>query len=214
MNTNFLKITLGLALTACGLSASAQKTYTQGVATYSVTTARGAAESKTSFTADSTSVFVNQGMFTTTMISNNKGTFLAILVDVPVMSTKKAAVFTPDELDQMLSSLPKFEFTAGTETKVINGFNCKKFTAKDSKSGATYETWVTNDIKMPESAFSKTYAATGGVPVQFTSIQMGQPVKMELKSIVDTAPAAGTFGIPKGYERISLEDLQSMGGKR
>lgn len=213
MKINFLKITLGLAFAAFAVNANAQKVYTQGVATYSMSTPRGAVESKNYFTNDSTAVYTNQGMFTTTVLTTNKGTYVAILVEVPAMSMKNAAVLTPDEVDQMLSSLPKFEFTPTTETKVINGFNCKKVTSKDAK-GNTYENWVTNDIKMPASAMGKSFEGLGGVPVKFTTFQMGAKVELELKSIADTKAPAGMFVIPAGFNRITLEDLQKMGGKR
>jgi hypothetical protein len=211
MNTK-LKIALGLAFTAIAFNASAQKTYTQGAVTYNMTTPQGEAESKLYFNADSNAVVTQRGPATVKMVSNTKGTFFAVLVDVPVASIKKAAVLTPDEIDQALADAPKFTFTPTTETKVISGFNCKKVNVKDAKSGSSYTAWVTNDITLPAVSLTKAFKDAGGTPVQFTAVQQGQAVEVLLKSVSEEKAPAGTFSLA-GFEKISLDDLKSMGGK-
>jgi hypothetical protein len=211
MNTK-LNIALGLALTALALSANAQKTYTQGVVTYQMTTAQGEAESKLYFNADSNVVVTQQGPATIKMLGNASGSYFAVLVDVPVASIKKAAVLTPDEIDQAKAAAPTFTFTPTTETKVISGFNCKKVNVKDTKSGSAYTAWVTNDITLPAVSISKAFKDAGGTPIQFTAIQQGQAVEVLLKSVSEDKSPAGTFGLA-GFDRISLDDLKSMGGK-
>ena len=208
-----LKIALGLAFTAATFSASAQKTYTQGLAIYNLSTQMGEVETKVYFSADSNAAVTIQGPATIKMLANNKMSYAAILVDVPVASMKKAAILSPDEIDQFAASAPKFTFTPGTEVKVINGFNCKKVDAKETKSGSSYVVWVTNDISVPLVGLTKAFAEAGGTPVQFTTMQQGQVVNATLKSVSDVKPPAGTFGVPSGYEKITLDDLKSMGGK-
>jgi hypothetical protein len=211
MNTK-LKMALGLAFTAIAFGASAQKTYTQGVATYTMSAAQGEAESKVYFTADSSAAITQQGPAVIKIVANSKATYFAILVDVPVASIKKAAVLTPDEIDQFAAAAAKFTFTPTTETKVINGYNCKKVDVKDTKSGSSYTAWVTNDITMPLTTITKPFADAGGTPVQFTSIQQGQAISATLKSVTDEKIPAGTFGTA-GFEKISFDDLKSMGGR-
>jgi hypothetical protein len=213
MNIKFLKIALSLAFTATVFSASAQKNYPQGVATYALAVAGMNVEAKVYFTADSSAIVQQNGPANIKMLTNSKSTYFAILVDVPVASIKKVAVLSPDELDQALAAAPKFTFTPTTETKQINGFNCKKVTVKDSKSGSTYTAWVTTDVTAPLNSMTKYFADAGGFPVQFTTIQQGQAVDVTLKSISDEKAPAGTFGIPAGYDKISLDDLKAMGGK-
>ncbi|MDB5031945.1 DUF4412 domain-containing protein [Mucilaginibacter sp.] len=212
MNIKFFKVALGLAFAAIAFNASAQKTYTQGIAIYGLTTAAGDVDSKIYFTADSSAAVTVQGPATIKLLSNSKGTYFAVVIDVPVASIKKAAILTPDEIDQFAAAAPKFTFTAGTETKQINGFNCKKVTVKDSKSGSTSTAWVTKDITAPVNSLTKAFADAGGFPVQFTTTQQGQSVDVTLKSISDTKPPVGTFGIA-GFEKISLDDLKAMGGR-
>jgi len=69
MNTK-LKIALSLAFTAIAFSASAQKTYTQGLATYALKTGMGDAESKIYFTTDSSVMITQQGPALVKVLSN------------------------------------------------------------------------------------------------------------------------------------------------
>ena len=213
MNTK-LKIALSLAFTAVAFSASAQKTYTQGLATYALKTGMGDAESKIYFTTDSSVMITQQGPALVKVLSNSKTTFVAILIDVPVASIKKAAILTPDEIEQGMAAAPKFTFTPSSETKVINGFNCTKVDVKDTKSGTNSVAWVTKDIVAPTSTpLTRSFADAGGFPVQFTTVQQGQSVDVTLKSMTDQKAPAGSFGVPAGFDKISLDDLKAMGGK-
>jgi hypothetical protein len=212
MNTK-LKIALGLAFTAVAFSASAQKTYTTGLATYTLKTAMGDGESKIYFTADSSAAITQQGAAVVKILTNSKSTFVAILVDVPVASIKKAAILSPDEIEQGLAAAPKFTFTPSAEKKVINGFNCTKVDVKDSKSGSSYVAWVTKDVVAPTNSLTKYFAEAGGFPVQFTTIQQGQAIDVVLKSVTDDKAPAGTFAIASDFDKISLDDLKAMGGK-
>jgi hypothetical protein len=212
MNTK-LKFALGLAFTALAFTANAQKSYTNGTATYTLKTAMGDAESKIYFSPDSNVSVTQQGPALIKILTNAKATYVAILVDVPVASIKKAAILSPDEIEQGLAAAPKFTFTPSAETKVINGFNCKKVDVKDSKSGSSYVAWVTKDITVPTNMLTRYFADAGGVPVQFTTIQQGQSVDVTLKSVTDEKAPAGSFGIPAGFDKISLDDLKAMSGK-
>ncbi|MES2809297.1 MAG: hypothetical protein V4619_11760 [Bacteroidota bacterium] len=208
---NKLKIALGLAFTAVTFNASAQKVYKQGTATYSVSNPMGEGTSKVYFTADSNATLSQIGPANLKMLANSKGTYFAILVDVPIASIKRAAVATPDEIDQAVSEMPKFTFKSTSETKTISGFNCKKVEVTDAKSGNNFTAWITNDVSFPLTGLTKPFADAGGMPVQFTAIQQGQKVDFTLKSIIDEKAPTGTFVIGPGFERVSLDELRSMG---
>ena len=213
MNIKFLTIALCAAFAAFTFNAQAQKVYTQGAATFTLSSSAGSIDAKVYFTPDSNALVMQQGPANIKILGNSKDTYAAILVDVPVASMKKVAVLTPDEIDQIIAAAPKFTFTPSTETKQINGFNCKKVTVKDPKSGTTYTAWVTSDISAPLTGLTKLYAGAGGVPVQFTTFQQGKVVEAALKSITDEKPPQGTFSIA-GFDRITMDELNSLGGKR
>lgn len=210
MKLKLATIITGIALLAVSFAAKAQKAYNEGVITYTVTTPRGAGDAKTYFKADSNVMVTQTGPATIKVLSIGAGNYLAILVDVPVANIKKAAVATPAELEQFLSTLPELSFTPTTETKQIAGLNCKKIIAKDSKDGSTFDVWITNDISTPINGLSQLYSKAGGFPVQFTTVQMGQKVSVLFKSISDEKAPASIFKVPADFDKISLTDLQSL----
>ncbi|RYE33183.1 MAG: DUF4412 domain-containing protein [Sphingobacteriaceae bacterium] len=209
---NFKKATLSLALVAAGFAAQAQKSFTEGVIVYSVTTNGQQNEAKNYFKGDSSAYVLQQGPADIKIISNDKADYRAILVDVPVASIKKAAVLTPADMEQMKTMEPTFTSTPTTETQTIAGYKCTKVTAKDAKSGKTYDVWVTNDITAPTNSLTKYYANFGGMPVKFSISQMGQQVDVVLKSITAEKVKPGTFAVPADFDKITMQDLMSMRG--
>lgn len=213
MKLKLLTVAAGIALLATSITAKAQKVYKEGSIVYTVTSARGSADAKTLFKGDSSLTATQAGPAAIKVITAGIGDYLAILVDVPVANMKKAAVATPAEMEQAKDMIPELTFTPTTETKQIAGFNCKKVTAKNPKDNSTFDVWITTDISAPTNGMSQLYSKVGGFPIQFTTFQMGQSVSVVLKSISDEKVPAGTFSIPADYDRISLTDLQAMGGK-
>jgi hypothetical protein len=211
MNIKLFNVAIGVALTATTISASAQKTYTQGLVSYSTEMRGQAADVKEYFTADSTAAVITMGPANVKILTNAKHDYLAVVLDVPVASIKKAGIATPSELEEGMAAIPKFTFTPSGETKQISGFNCKKVVAKDSKSGKTYDVWITNDVTVPPTAFPFYYAEVGGFPVQFTAFQQGQETTITISSISDAKAPAGTFGIAKDFEKGTLADLNAGG---
>ena len=214
MKIKFLGAALGIALSAVTLSASAQKTYTEGVVTYKTNMRGQDVEIKEYFRTDSNAVTFSAGPATIKLLGDANHKSFAVLVDVPVASIKKAAIYTPDEVDQVMSALPSFTFAPGTETKTISGFNCKKVVATDTKDKKTYDVWITNDISVPPTAMQPYYKTIGGFPVQYTTFQQGQSAEVTVSSVTDQKAPAGTFGIPSDFDKISKDDLAAMSGGR
>jgi hypothetical protein len=214
MKVKFLSITLGIVLSATVMSASAQKAYTEGVVTYKTSMRGQDIEIKQYFRADSSAATFTAGPATIKLLSDANHKSFAVLVDVPVASIKKAAIYTPDEVEQVMSTFPTFTFAPGTETKQISGFNCKKVVATDTKDKKTYDIWVTNDITVPPTAMAEYYKGAGGFPVQYTAFQQGQSTEVTVSSVTDQKAPAGTFGIPADFDKISKDDLAAMSGGR
>lgn len=214
MKIKLLTAVLGIALSATAMSASAQKSYTDGIVTYKTSMRGQDVEIKNYFSVDSSASTFAAGPATIKLLSDAKHDFFAVLVDVPVASIKKAAIATPAEIEQQMATIPTFTFTPGTETKQIAGFNCKKVVATDTKSNKTYDLWITNDITVPTTAIPFYYAQAGGFPVQYTAFQQGQSTEITVSTVTEGKAPAGTFGITKDYDKITLEELNSMGGGR
>ena len=210
MNIKFFNVALGIALAATTMSASAQKTYTSGCITYSTEVQGQQADVKDYFTPDSSAAVMTVGPATVKVLMNAKHDYLAVLVDVPVANMKKAGIATPAELEDAVAQFPTFTFTPTTETKTIAGFNCTKVTAKDTKSGKSYDVWVTKDIVVPSTAIPTYYSAAGGFPVQFTAFQQGQEQSITISAITDEKAPAGTYAISKDFEKGTLADLRQQ----
>lgn len=212
MNNKLLNVALGIVLAGTTLSASAQKTYTSGMVSYSTEMGGQPADVKQYFTPDSTAAVVTFGPGVVKILSTAKHDYVAVILDIPVASLKKAATATPAELEQAMTMVPSFTFTPTTESKKIGVFNCKKVVAKDSKSGKTYDIWVTNDVSAPTTAYPWYYANAGGFPVQYTAFQQGQEQSITISSISDEKAPAGTFSIGKDFEKVSsLAELRPGG---
>jgi len=212
MKIKFFGIALGIALSATATSAGAQKTYTEGVITY-VTNMRGQdVEVKEYFTTDSVATVFTTGPAAIRILTDANHKSFELLLDVPVASIKKAAIYTPDEVNQIMTGLPTFTYAPGTETKQISGFNCKKVVITDTKDNKTYDVWITNDIAVLPDAVPVYYRGIGGFPVQYSAFSQGQISNVTVSGVSEDAAPAGTFSIPPDFDRISKADLDAMSG--
>jgi hypothetical protein len=211
MNMKLLSAVAGIALSATVMSANAQKAYTSGMYSYSTQVQGQQADVKTYFTPDSSASLITAGPANVKVLMNAKHDYLAVVLDIEVANMKKAGIATPSELEEGMAALPTFTYTPTTETKTISGFNCKKVVAKNTKSGKTYDVWITNDISVPPTAMPYYYSSIGGFPIQYTSFQQGQEIDITISSVSDAKAPAGTFSIPKDFERGTMADLRPGG---
>lgn len=215
MKTKFFSVALGIALSATILSASAQKSYTEGLVTLKQSAGGQAIEMKEYFRSDSTATTFSAGPANIKLLADANYKFFAVVAEVSAVKLKKAAIYTQDEINQVLSGFPAFTFAPSTETKQISGFNCKKVVATDTKTQKTYDIWITNDISLPAAAIEKYYASIGGVPIQYTSFQQGPDgvwvsADNTVSSVSDQKAPAGTFGIAPDFDKISKDTLDAM----
>jgi hypothetical protein len=220
MKIKFLSAALGIALSATILSANAQKSYTEGLVTIKTSGSGQNIEQKKYFRSDSVATTFSAGPANIKLLADANYKSFAVVAEVPAYKVKKAAIYTPDEIDQVLNGFPAFTFAQSTEMKQISGFNCKKVVATDTKTQKTYDIWITNDISLPSAVIEKYYASIGGVPIQYTSFQKGPDgawvsANNTIISVSDQKAPAGTFGIAPDFDKISKDQLDAMSrGKR
>jgi hypothetical protein len=211
MNFKLFKVALGMALIATAASASAQKTYTMGVVSYSTQMQGQMADVKIYFTPDSSAEVISFGPATVKVLRTAKNDYLAVVLDIPMANRQKVGVATPPELEAGAEAYPSFTFAPTTETKQIAGFNCKKVVATNTKTSKTYDVWITNDVVVPTTAYRAYYSAVGGLPVQYTDFQMGPSgvteANITITGISDKKAPAGTFTYPKDFEKGTLGEL-------
>jgi hypothetical protein len=212
MKINILTAALSITLSAAVMSASAQKIFTEGIVTYKTNMRGQDVEVKEYFRPDSNAITYTVGPATIKILSDANQKSFAILLDVPQASIKKAAIMTPDEIENAKNGLPSFTYAQGSETKQISGFNCKKVVATDTRDKKTYDVWITNDIAVPLTAIPSYYKEIGGFPVQYTIFQQGQSSDVKVSSVSEQKAPAGTFGIASDFDRITMDDLKAMSG--
>jgi len=216
MKTKILSVAfVGIALTATIMSANAQKNYTEGLLTLKTSGYGQDVEVKEYFRSDSTAALFSAGPANLKLLADANYKFYAVLASVPAANIKKAAIYTPAEIDQVLSTFPTLTFAPSTETKQISGFNCKKVVATDTKTQKTYDVWITNDISLPSDVIDKYYASIGGVPIQYSSFQQGPNGVLvvneyTITGVSDQKAPAGTFGIAPDFDKITKDQLDAM----
>ena len=215
MKIKCLSVALGIALSATILSARAQKSYTEGLVTLKQSAGGQVIEIKEYFRSDSIAAIFSAGPATIKLLADANYKFFAVVAEVSAFNVKKAAIYTQDEINQVLSGFPTFTFAPSTETKQIAGFKCKKVVATDTKSQKTYDIWITNDISLPSAVMEKYYASIGGVPIQYTAFQKGPDgvwtsADVTVSGVSDQKAPAGTFGIAPDFDKISKDTLDAM----
>jgi hypothetical protein len=215
MKIKFLSVALGIVLSATVWSANAQKSYNEGLLTIKTTAGGQDIEVKEYFRRDSTAAMFAAGPANLKLLADANYKFFAVIATVPSFNVKKAAIYTPAEINQVVSSFPTLTFSPTTETKQISGFKCKKVVATDTKTKKTYDTWITNDIALPAAVTDKYYLTIGGFPVQYTSFQTGpdgvlMAAEYTVTGVSDQKAPAGTFGIAPDYDKITKTELEAM----
>lgn len=222
-------VKLGLFAFIClgsSFVAQAQKTFKEGTITYTVEydlppdqqamVAMLPAEYKVNFKGDMSVFKMDMGMFATQQVYNQSSKEILSLTDVP-MQSKKVAVKMNSEQGQKMQDLQygekDYDVKETTETKLINGYNCKKYIMNDKIASEQTEVWVTTDIKLPTNILTANYLKIVGIPVQFSTNARGLKSKMTLKEVKEETVADINFNVPTGYETLTFEELlKQMGG--
>lgn len=213
-------VTLFLMLTTALTFTYAQKKINEGTVTYTATYELSAdqllyadqlpKEITCYFRGDSTAAITNQGAAIIKGVSVLKSNYHSLLVNIPTASKKIVVVMSNEEVEQEKAANPQFKGTVGTEKQIINGYTCIKVNITDTKSGANYEIWVTNDIDMPPNSVSKLVSEFGGVPVRFVTFNRGIKISAEIKEINEVPIPAGFFSPTRDYESMTFAQLQAL----
>jgi hypothetical protein len=168
----------------------------------------------TYFRGDSSAAIINQGDATIKGVSVIKTNFHSMIIDIPAASKKIFVVLTPAEVAEENADNHQFTANPGTDKDVINGFKCIKTMLTDTKTGTSYEAWLTNDISVASNSLSRAVSGFGGVPVRFVTFNHGIKISAELIVIEEAVIPPGFFSASKDYQSMSYQDLKKLfGGK-
>jgi GLPGLI family protein len=112
--------------------------------------------------------------------------------------------------------IPEFELTLVDESKVIEGYNCKKAIVT-SEDGIASVFWYTQDIVVASKGQNYLNSKVPGFPMQFEINNKGLKMTMTATKVeqkLDKKKATELFNmtIPEGYTEMSQDDLKMMGG--
>ncbi len=102
------------------------------------------------------------------------------------------------------------KFTIANESKVINGFNCKK-AQSTLEDGDLLEVYFSTDIVLNNNNYANSFYGLPGIPVQY-EIKSGDVVfKYTLKNINYDVVPFSKFEIPtSGYRVLNYEDAMQL----
>ncbi len=153
------------------------------------------------------------GMFSTTKtISNIKDKKTLILMGG--MMGNKAILKDTEPLEA--DDAPMIEKTS--ETKTIAGYKCTKYIADLGPEVGIAVYWVTSEIEvtsMPENKFI--VAGLGGTPLELEMETNGLTITIVAKAVAKSLKKENkatlfSTAIPEGYEVMTMDELEEMGG--
>ena len=118
------------------------------------------------------------------------------------------------ELDSAQAEKPKTEVTLENETKVIEGYTCKKAIVTDEE-GTESVFWYTEEISVAKKGQNYLNESVPGFPMQSeinnNGLKMIMTVTKVDKKLDKKASELFDMTIPSGYKEMTMEQLKSMG---
>lgn len=109
---------------------------------------------------------------------------------------------------------PKVEVTITTETKVIEGYTCKKAVVTDEE-GDVANFWFTEEIIVSKKGQNSLSDDVPGFPMQFEINKGGMTMSMTVTKVETSLPKNSkelfSMTIPEGYKEMSPEEMKQMG---
>jgi hypothetical protein len=217
----FALLMIFIASTVC---VRAQKVIKEGIVTYSVSYDIPADQLQNYstlpteviiyFRGDSSAAIVNQGSAIIKGVTVFKANYHSMIIDIPVMAKKFFVELSAAEVAEEKASNPQLTGKPGTEQEVINGYKCVKTIVTDTKSGASFDIWLTNDVDIAPNSLSKLVSAFGGVPIRFVTFNRGIKISAELEGIEETVVPPGFFSPTKEYQHMTFTELKNLSGEK
>ncbi len=200
--------------------ANAQKLFT-GTIKYDLSYGEGVDRSQMSVLPSTSTVLYGDkfmktsqasAFYTQEVIINQKDNLMHILFS---MMGQKMAVESPIDITQVNESLEMFDVKKTNTTKDILGYTCTlyKVSYKDNNQDLNADFYVCEDIYNPITMFTQDMPKIDGIPLEYTVNAAGILITMTAKEVEKHKVADKEFEVPEGYEKMSMEDLQRMGGR-
>ncbi|MCB0397366.1 MAG: DUF4412 domain-containing protein [Flavobacteriales bacterium] len=142
------------------------------------------------------------------VVTNNAEGTGFVLMDM--MGQKTAIKLSAEELlkEKQKTNDQKVEYV--NEKKTIAGYPCQKALITDAESGTTNVIWYTKALNITK---HRDYTELDGFPLEFETNQDGMHMVMKVTKVAEHEVEDALFQIPKGYQVMTMDELQNMTGK-
>ncbi|MBL0147032.1 MAG: hypothetical protein IPP48_16265 [Chitinophagaceae bacterium] len=201
------------------LFGTAQKTMSEGTIVYDVVVATGNKEPQMADALDGavTTVYLKGTKSRTDMVSalgtesniHDAKTGNAVILK-EYSSQKLMITLTKENWEAKNKAYSNVTFDFSDETKVVNGYTCKKATAKMA-NGKTFVVYYTTDIVIENKEYNHTFKNLPGLAMEY-EIEAGKTKIRYTVSKIDFNPVpVSKFDAPKtGYRVMTYEENQQM----
>jgi GLPGLI family protein len=141
-----------------------------------------------------------KGMGMGAIIMNPKAQTMRMMMDIP------GSKFQLNLDEQYKQKEEPGNITYTEEKKTIAGYACKKALVKGDQGDM--EMWYTEEISIPAGA--KMWNNLKGVPMEFSTSQMGMSMKYTATSVEPGKVDKKDFEIPAEYKLVTQQELQQM----
>lgn len=206
---------------AAGFYSNAQKTISEGTITYDINVEgkNDDAKSGSGLTGAKSLIYIKGGLSRTEMVSSlgNEitihNTKLGSAVILKEYSGQKLMItLNKDNWTERNRKFNSVVFENMAETKVIEGYNCKKAIAK-LEDGSLITAFYTTDISIINKEYGQAFKNLPGFPVEYEFETKRMRFKYTLSKIDLNPVAAVKFDFPKSGYRIMTYD-ENVEGKR
>lgn len=215
-----MKINLFFLLLVAGLSAGAQKKFTEGVINYDIVINTGTDKPQAAdfFDGATSTVYLKGNRSRTEMVSSlgTQATLIdhaknTIVILKEYGNQKYLINLTPVEWKEVNQKYQNVTFTYTNDTKKILGYTTRKAIGKLS-DGTTFTVWYTPDLVPEYKSFQVMNAELPGLAMEYEANMGNLNVTYTVSNISLSPVPAAKFDLPKaGYRVLSYEE--SKGGK-
>lgn len=207
-----MKTKLGflLVLLSVGVSATAQKKFSEGTINYDIVINTGSDKPQAADFLDgaTSTVYLKGGKSRTEMVSSlgTQATIIdgaknSITVLKEYGDQKYLIQLTPADWKEANKRYEGATFTYTNETKAIIGYNCKKAIGKLS-DGTTFNVWYTPDLVPENKDFQNANKALPGLAMEYEANMGNLNVTYTVSKISFSPVTAAKFDLPKAGYRV------------
>lgn len=153
-------------------------------------------------------------MMTMTTISNDTSGDILMLMSGMMGQNAIKSKAEEIEKDNSPEVKPKVDVSVTNETKVIEGYNCKKALVTD-EDGNVSTFWFTEEIHAAKKGQSYLNQDVPGFPMQFETNNNGMKMTMTVTKVEEQLPKNSkdlfSLNIPEGYKEMTMDQLKQMG---